>query len=279
MNWLQLSGAFELGLIYALVAMGVYITFRIIDFPDLTVDGSFALGGVVAIVLLLNHYPPLLATFIATLCGAMAGILTGYLHTRWNILGILASILVMTALYSVNLRLMNQPNVALQNELTLFSWGSILWITALIVILSLVILVCFFHTHFGLAMRATHVNMAICHAYGIQTTLMKIIALALSNGIVALSGALFAQSQGFADISMGTGTIIVGLASVILGESLFSPKQVVYALLACIIGSILYRVAIVLALNGNQFGLLPSDLNLITALLVISTLILPRLKQ
>lgn len=278
MNSLQLYGALELGLIYALVAIGVYITFRLIDFPDLTVDGSFSLGAAMAAVLLVKGYSPILATFLASISGIFAGILTGYLHTRWKILGILASILVMTALYSVNLRLMGQPNIALLNESTLFSSGSITSISAFIVLGVFLLLFWFFHTHVGLAMRATSTNTAICHAYGVPTALLKVAALGISNGIVALSGALFAQSQGFADIGMGTGTIIVGLAAVILGESLLSPRLIATAIFACILGSILYRLSIVFALNTNQFGLLPSDLSMITSVLVVTTLILPRFR-
>lgn len=278
MNWLEISGALEMGLIYALVAIGVYITFRLIDFPDLTVDGSFTLGGALAAILLVKGLSPFLATLMASCGGIIAGTLTGYLHTRWRILGILASILVMTGLYSVNLRLMGQPNITLLNEVSLFSYAPALAIVSAIALLSLGILVWFFSTHYGLSMRATSMNTAICHAYGIPSNRLKTVALALSNGIVALSGAIFAQAQGFADISMGTGTIIMGLAAVILGESLLSPRIIVSALIACIIGSILYRIAIVFALNTQSIGLLPSDLNLVTTLLVIGTLILPRIK-
>lgn len=278
MNWIEISGALELGLIYALVAIGVYITFRLIDFPDLTVDGSFTLGGALAAVLLVKGQSPILATVVAGTGGVIAGMLTGYLHTRWKILGILASILVMTGLYSVNLRLMGQPNIALLNETTLFTYGPTLAVISIIVLLMLSLIVWFFYTHYGLSMRATSMNTAICHAYGIPTQRLKTVALGLSNGIVALSGAVFAQVQGFADISMGTGTIIFGLAAVILGESLLSPRMIASALIACLIGSILYRLAIVFALNTQGLGLLPSDLNLVTTLLVVGTLILPRLR-
>ncbi|MGE3319166.1 MAG: ABC transporter permease [Candidatus Berkiella sp.] len=278
MNSLQLIGAIELGLIYALVAIAVYISFRLIDFPDLTVDGSFTLGGAIAAVLLVNGHPALMATLIAIVGGLMAGLVTGFLHSKLNILAILASILVMTGLYSVNLRIMSQPNIALLNEPTLFSAGSVLMIILLIVMLTLGLLSWLFHTHFGLAIRATSMNPDICHAYGIRTNTLKVIALCLSNGIVALAGALFAQSQGFADISMGTGTIIIGLAAVIIGESLLSPRLMFHALLACILGAIVYRLAIVFALNAGQLGLEPSDLNLITTLLVVTTLILPRFR-
>lgn len=278
MNSLQLFSALELGLIYALVAIGVFITFRLIDFPDLTVDGSFTLGGAIAAILLVKGHSAVFATLIAIVGGLLAGFVTGFLHAKLKILAILASILVMTGLYSVNLRIMSQPNIALINEPTLFSSVSVLVTTLLIVVLILSLLCWFFHTHFGLAIRATSMNAPICQAYGISTHALKVVALSLSNAVVALAGALFAQSQGFADISMGTGTIIIGLAAVILGESLLSPRLIVTSLLACILGAIVYRIAIVFALNAGQLGLEPSDLNLITTLLVVATLLIPRFR-
>lgn len=278
MNSSQLIGVLELGLIYALVAIGVYITFRLIDFPDLTVDGSFTLGGAIAAVLLVKGYSAVFATVIAIGGGILAGTMTGFLHSQFKILAILASILVMTGLYSVNLRIMSQPNIALLNEPTLFSSGSALLTISLILVVALSTLLWFFHTHLGLAVRATSSNMAICHAYGIPTHTLKIVALSLSNGIVALGGALFAQTQGFADISMGTGTVIIGLAAVILGETLLSPRLIITALLACVVGAIVYRIAIMFALNAGQLGLEPSDLNLITSLLVVTTLMIPRFR-
>ncbi len=274
MNILQLLGSCELGLIYALVAIAVYISFRVIDFPDLTVDGSFPLGAAVSASLLINGCNPLLSCGLALLAGLLSGALTGYLSVRWNILGLLAGILTMTALYSINLRVMgNSPNIALLNEPTLFKdmnvAGVLLAITAAVILL----LKRFFSSHFGLGMRAAGINAKAGAAYGIRTGRMKIVALAISNSLVALAGALFAQSQGFADISMGTGTVIVGLASVIIGETIFRPKSIGLALVACMIGSVIYRVVISLALNAHEFGLKASDLNLVTAILVTLTMI------
>ncbi len=275
----QLLGTIEIGLIYALVAMGVYISFRLIDFPDLTVDGSFTLGASVAAVLISTHHHPLFATLMASIAGASAGALTGYLNVRWQILGLLAGILTMTALYSINLRIMGKPNISILNEPSLFSHGSIWLIMSLIVIACVLILIWLFATEFGLSIRAIGINPRVSRAYGISVGKIKIIALALSNALVAFSGALFAQSQGFADISMGTGTIIVGLAAVIIGESLLPSKKMAIALIACIIGSILYRIAIGFALNAHHIGLQASDLNIMTAALVALTMIVPKFKM
>ncbi|WPY00832.1 ABC transporter permease [Candidatus Trichorickettsia mobilis] len=278
MNQLQFLGALEIGLIYALVAVAVFITFRIIDFPDLTVDGTFALGAAVSAAMITVGYNPWVATIAAILAGAVAGTVTGYLHVKWDILGLLAGILTMTALYSINLRIMQRPNIAIIDDLTVFSMSSVITITFIIVVILILLLTSFFATEFGLAIRAVGINSKVSTAYGINVGLMKIIALSLSNGIVALAGSLFTQSQGFADISMGTGVVIGGLASVIIGEAILHPKKIWIGLITCVFGSIAYRIAIALALNANDIGLEASDLNLITAALVAITMRLHKLK-
>ncbi|PCJ26285.1 MAG: ABC transporter permease [Rickettsiales bacterium] len=279
MNQLQLLGAMEIGLIYALVAIGVYITFKIIDFPDLTVDGSFTLGAAVSSAMIFAGYDPYFSTLMAIIAGGLAGMLTGYLNVRWDILGLLAGILTMTALYSINLRIMGRPNIAMIDSETVFGSWSIIVISLIIVIVAILALTRFFASEFGLAIRAVGINPKVSTSYGIRVGAMKVIALGLSNAIVALAGSLFAQSQGFADISMGTGTIIVGLASVIIGEALVHPERVWVSLVTCTIGSILYRIAIAFALNAHDIGLEASDLNLITALLVAVTMIATRWKK
>lgn len=273
MNQLQLLGAVEIGLIYSLVAIGVYITFKVIDFPDLTVDGSFTLGAAVSSAMIFAGYNPYIATIVSILSGACAGWFTGYLNVRWNILGLLAGILTMTALYSINLRIMGRPNIAIIDEGTVFGSWPIILVILLITIVTILKLTRFFASEFGLAIRAVGINPKVSSAYGIKVGMMKIVALAISNGIVALAGSLFAQSQGFSDISMGTGTIIVGLASVIIGEALVHPERIWVGLVTCAVGSILYRIAIAFALNAHDIGLEASDLNLITALLVTITMI------
>ncbi len=279
MNQLQFLGALEIGLIYGLVALGVYLTFRIIDFPDLTVDGSFTLGAAVSAIMISLDYNPWLATSMAIVAGGLAGSITGYLNVRWNILGLLAGILTMTALYSINLRVMGKPNIALINKATIFNFNPIITSTSIIIILVILLLARFFASEFGLSVRAIGINPKVSTAYGINVGKLKVITLALSNAIVALGGSLFTQSQGFADISMGNGTVIVGLASVIIGESILHPKKVMAWLVACIVGSILYRIVIAFALNANDIGLEASDLNLITAMIVAFTMILPKLKK
>lgn len=277
MNALQVLGACELGLIYGLVALGVYISFRVIDFPDLTVDGSFPLGAAVTASLLVQGCSPVLSFIVALFAGLLAGAVTAYLSVRWNILGLLASILTMTALYSINLRIMGQqPNIALINEPTLFQDYSVLNVLFVLTVVTVLLLKMFFSSDFGLAMRASGINPKAGSAYGVSSGKVKFIALSMSNGLVAAAGALFTQSQGFADISMGTGTIVIGLASVIIGESVFHPRSLGLALFACVIGSVLYRLVISLALNASEIGLQASDLNLLTAALVATTTILAK---
>lgn len=279
MNFLQFLGSIELGLIFAIVAIGVYITFRIIDFPDLTVDGSFTLGAAVSIALISAGFNPYLATFCAMVAGFIAGSITGYLNVKWDILGLLAGILTMSALYSINLRIMGRPNIAIIDDLTIFRDYSVVIFTLGVVILTILIFTRFFASEYGLSIRAIGINPRVSKAYGINVGRMKIIALAISNSLVALGGSLFAQSQGFADISMGTGTVIVGLAAVIIGEAAGRPKDILIALIACSLGSIIYRIAISFALNASDIGLEASDLNLITSMLVAFTMILPKLKK
>jgi putative ABC transport system permease protein len=280
MNTIQFLGALEMGLLYGIVAIGVYLTFRIINFPDLTVDGSFPLGAAVSATLIVNGFSPILATVAAIIAGAVAGFITGYLHVRWRILGLLSGILSMTALYSINLRIMGKPNIAVPIENTLFTESSVI-LPALSfgVILLIVLLAWFLRSQFGLALRATGINPKVSPTYGINVGVMTLVALSLSNGFVALAGCLFVQSHGFADATMGGGTLIMGLASVIVGETLFHSVRIWILVLSCVLGSILYRIAIALALNTHFAGLQSSDLNLITSGLIILALLLPQIKK
>jgi putative ABC transport system permease protein len=288
MSLYTLLGALEIGLIFGLVALGVLISFRILSFPDLTVDGSFPLGGAVAATMISLGYDPFFATAVAIGAGAVAGYITAWLNVRLNILALLASILMMTALYSVNLRIMGKPNVPLISEPTIFSVLQPEWmsdfvarplILVVIVIAAKFLLDWFFSSEMGLAMRATGANARMARAQGIATGRATLIAMALSNALVALAGALFAQTQGGADISMGIGTIVIGLAAVIIGENILPARRLVWATFAVIIGAILYRFFIALALNSDFIGLQAQDLNLITAVLVMVVLILPMAKR
>lgn len=287
MSLFSLLGALEIGLIFSLVALGVLISFRILRFPDLTVDGSFPLGGAVAATLISAGSDPFAATLAATAAGALAGLLTGWLNVRLRIMDLLASILVMIALYSINLRIMGRPNVPLIMEPTLFTVlqapGIVDYVMRPLLLVGVVFVVkfaldAFFATQTGLAMRATGSNPRMSRAQGIHTGAMVLGGMALSNALVGLAGALFAQTQGGADISMGVGTIVIGLAAVIVGESILPSRRLVWVTLAVILGALVYRFFIALALNSEFIGLQAQDLNLVTAVLVTFALVLPRLK-
>lgn len=288
MSLYTLLGALEIGLIFSLVALGVLISFRILTFPDLTVDGSFPLGGAVAATMIAAGYNPFLATGVAILAGALAGFTTAWLNVRLKIMDLLASILMMIALYSINLRVMGRPNVPLINEPTIFSILLPDWmpdyverplVLLVVVIVAKLLLDWFFSSEIGLALRATGANARMARAQGIATGRATLAGMALANALVALGGALFAQTQGGADISMGIGTIVIGLAAVIIGENILPARRLVLTTLAVILGAILYRFFIALALNSDFIGLQAQDLNLVTAVLVMLALVLPMGKR
>lgn len=274
-----LNGAFELGLLYSLMALGVYITFRILDFPDLTVDASFTTGAGVAAVLITNGTSPWLACLAAFGAGAVAGAITGLLHTKGKINGLLSGILMMIALYSINMRIMGKPNIGLMGSdiTTIFSGVKVLVIMPIIVIVIKILLDLFFKTDLGLSLRATGDNERMIRSFGTNTDTTKILGIALSNGLVALSGSFVAQQSGFADISMGVGMIVIGLASVIIGEALFGARSVFQATLAVVLGSIVYRIIIGLAYQSDFLEV--SDLKLITAVIVIIALVFPSMQK
>jgi putative ABC transport system permease protein len=266
------------------MAIGVYLTFRILDFPDLTVDGSFTTGAAVAAVGIINGVPPLLATVAAFAAGLVAGLVTGLLHTKGNINGLLAGILTQIGLYSINLRIMGRANLPLLRETTLITplreagltgTAVSVGIFLLVALAVLAVVVWFLHTDVGLAMRATGDNPDMIRSFGVNTDTQKLLGLALSNGLVALSGALIAQFQGFADIGMGIGLIVAGLASVIIGQAILGRSSIAVAASAVVLGSVLYRVVIQVALLA---GLNPNDMKLISAILVIIALVLPQWK-
>jgi putative ABC transport system permease protein len=277
-------GAVELGLIYGLVALGVFLSFRVLNFPDLTVDGSFPLGAAVVATAITSGIDPWLGTALAMVAGAIAGLVTAVLNVRFKILHLLASILTMIALYSINLRIMGRPNIALLAESTVLTpfeelgwWPLLVRPLFLVVVVAVVavLLIRFLLSELGLAMRATGANPRMAEAQGIPIGGITCLGMALSNALVALAGALFAQSQGSADISMGVGVIVVGLAAVILGEAIVPGRRIALATLGCILGSILYRLAVAFALNADVLGLQAQDLNLLTAILVALAMVLP----
>lgn len=289
MSMIAFFGALESGLVYALMALGVLISFRILDFPDLTADGSFPLGGAVAALAIVSGINPWMACILGMFAGAAAGTVTALLNVKLGILHLLSGILVMTALYSVNLRIMGAPNLSLLGEPTVFApfiqGSNGVWVRVLValgvVVIAKLFLDWFFSTQTGLAMRATGSNTKMAQAQGINTSWMIVLGIAISNGLIALSGALFVQTQGGADVSIGIGTIVIGLAAVIIGETVLTAKRTFWITLSVIIGAVLYKLFIQIALSSQtlrSIGFGPQDLNLVTALLVVIVLMLPKFR-
>lgn len=275
-------GAIVLGLLYALMALGVYITFRILDFPDLTVDGSFTTGGAIAAIMLTQGYNPAIATIAAFAGGLAAGAVTGLLHTKGKINGLLSGILMMILLYSINIRIMGKPNTSLSKLETILTpiskpIGLYILVMLIVVIMIKIAVDVFLHTDVGLALRATGDNARMIRSFGANTDNTKIIGISLSNGLVATSGALIAQHGANADVNMGVGMIVVGLASVIIGEAILGTRTVFIATLAVILGSIVYRIVIAFALRSEFLE--ASDTKLITALIVIIALVIPYIQR
>jgi len=297
-----LLGAFTIGLILSLLALGVFLSFRIFAFPDITAEGSLTLGAAVAATLLTLGWTPLAATLVGFVAGTLAGTCTGTLHTRFGINGLLAGILVMTALYSVNLHIMGRSNIPLMGRatlatqadtlgqrflgaaesITLVGWEvssrdvSVLLFSAAAIGAAGAVLYVFLRTNLGTAMRATGDNDQMIRALGVNHGSMITLGLAISNGLIALAGALLAQYQGFADVQMGIGMVVWGLASVIIGEALVGTRQLGYAIIGAVMGSVLFRLLVAIAL---RWGLNPNDLKLITAVFVFLALILPGLLE
>lgn len=304
--FLSLFGAVEAGFIYAIIALGVYLSFRVLDFPDLTVDGSFVTGAAVAAISIINGVPPIVATILATLAGFLAGCLTGLLHTKGRINPLLSGILMMTALYSINLKIMGRPSLPLLNESTVFkqlgkiweplgvdaffermlsaigferfpSTWAIIFVMIIIVIIVKLITDYYLKTEVGLALRATGDNQRMIRSLSANTDTLIIIGIGFSNGLVGLAGGLFTQYSGSANVEMGIGLIITGLASVIIGEALFGTKNIVRTTLAVICGAVIYRIVVTFALRAKFLE--TGDMKLITALLVIVALVTPKLIQ
>ncbi|WP_182914516.1 ABC transporter permease [Paenibacillus sp. 1011MAR3C5] len=273
----SLVGAVELGLLYALMALGVYITFRILDFPDLTVDGSFTTGAAIGTVMTIAGTPPWLAVIFAFFGGAAAGTLTGLLHTKGKVNGLLSGIIMMIALYSINLRILGKPNVPLRGEANVFDGASVLVIGLILAVVAKVGLDMFFKTNMGLSLRATGDNSRMIRSFGANTDITIIMGVALSNALVACSGALIAHSQNAANNSMGIGMIVIGLASVIIGEAIFGAKTIFRATLAVVLGAIIYRIIYALALRVEWLD--AQDMKLITAVIIVCALVVPTVRR
>lgn len=277
-------GAIELGLIYAVMGMGVYLSFRVLNIPDLTIDGSFTCGCAAGAVCTMASHP-YLGMGAAFVCGMLCGLVTGILITRFRIQPILSGILTMTALYSVNLRIQGgKPNISMFGQKTIFTEiqdllgkdaGSIVMIIFILAVVCFVLYL-FLNTQLGLSMRATGSNEAMVRASSINANQMKVIGLALANGIIAFAGALLAQYQGFADVSSSSGKMVLGLASIIVGEAFFGHRTIIRSITSVIVGSLIYRFLLTFAL---QFGLNASDLNLFSAALVALSISLPYMKK
>lgn len=284
-------GASELGLIFAIMSLGIFITFKILNFPDLTVDGSFTLGCVVSALFAVNGHP-FIGILMATLAGSMAGFVTGFLHTKMKVQYILAGILTMTALYSINLKIgEGKPNFSLFGKETIFSSfknslesmgmptfmieNHKLLLVLLVVIIVTFLLYLFFKTQTGMAIRATGDNESMVRASSINTDAMKIAGLALANAFVGLSAAIFTQYQQFYDISLGIGMMVVGLTSIILGETIFGKRSILNSFIALILGAIIYRILLAFALS---LGMNPNDWKLLCAILVATAISLPTIK-
>ena len=293
MNVLQtlIGNTFEQGLLFAFLGLGVLLTFRFFRFPDLTAEGSYPLGGAVVAALLVSGINPFAATLAAALAGAAAGVVTALIHTRLRINAIIAGIILMTAVYTVDLRVMGRANTPLLSTPSVFgdivavanavglpireSVVTNIVILAVFVAVVAILMAAFLRTDLGLAVRATGENETMIQALGVDTGWTKIVGLALSNFLIALSGALVAQNHGFADIGMGIGILVTGAAAVLIGEAVFGDRAIKVWIFAAIVGVLIYRLLVVLAL---YVGLQPTDLKLITAVLLLLALALPKLK-
>lgn len=278
-------GAISLGLLWAVMTIGVYITFRILDFADLTVEGSIAMGASIAAQLIAMGVDPFLATLLSLLGGMLAGFVTGILHTKLRIPALLSGILTMIALYSINLRIMGKANISLLRVRTVYTvfeglglgrTGAVIALGLICISLLVAVLYWFFGTEIGSAIRATGNNPNMVRAQGINTNTTKILGLIISNGLVALSGGLIAQSQSYADVQMGVGSIVIGLASVIIGEVLFGKKNFMSRLISLVFGSVTYRIIIAVVL---KLGMPANDLKLFTAITVAIALSLPVIRK
>lgn len=280
-----ITSAIGQGLLWGLLGVGLFLTFRILDFPDMTVEGTFPLGAAVSVTAITHGVDPLLATVLAFGVGMLAGLITGLLYTKGKIPILLAGILVMTACYSINLRIMGTSNVSLLGHHTLFSgafltslppfFDSVL-LGLLIITVVVALLALFLQTELGQAFIATGDNEKMAKSLGIHTDQMKNLGLMVSNGLIAVSGALIAQSDGYSDVNMGIGIIVIGLASIIIGEVVFGELTMNQRLVAVVCGSIIYRFVLLLVLKA---GFNTNDLNLISSLVLALCLMLPTLRQ
>lgn len=289
----DIQGGATLGIIWGIMALGLYLTYRVLNYADLTVDGSLTLGGAMSAVLIAGGMQPILAILLATVGGMLAGAVTGFLHTKLKIPDLLAGILTQFGLFSINLRIMGKANFGLLNEVTLFSqikelgvpskWAGLV-VGVVFVVILIIATYCFFGTEIGCALRATGNNPDMVKAMGANTKAYVVLGLVVGNGLVAMSGAILAQYQGYADINMGVGTIVIGLAAIMIGEVIFSKRTYIHRLAGVVIGSIVYRIIIAfvlrISLNSNfVIKITADDMKLITAIIVVIALVAPGIKD
>ncbi|MDR1433258.1 MAG: ABC transporter permease [Puniceicoccales bacterium] len=280
MNTLEIVSGVEIGLIYGIAAIGICLTFRLIDFPDMTCDGSFVLGAAISGILIKSGCNPWLALCAATLGGALAGLATGIIHSFFKISNLLSGILTAFMLYSINLRVMGGvPNIPLIGAATIFSGASAIAVLTCTCLTVVAIFTYLLATDFGLALRSVGQSKGVSTNYGVNIRLANAVALMLSNALIGLSGAIFNQHQCFADISQGVGTLVIGLAAVMIGEKLFPCWSYLLIVPACVVGSIVYRIFIGFALHSEILGLKTQDLNLITGLLIIIAMAAPKFRR
>ncbi|GHA00911.1 hypothetical protein DC083_03215 [Ignatzschineria ureiclastica] len=271
----ELVMSLELGLIYGIVGMGIYLTFRIIDFPDLTCDGSFVLGAAISSILIKAGVDPFISLIFALMGGALAGALTGILNSFFKVTDLLAGILVAFMLYSINLHVMNgTPNISLLMSPTIFITNNLVVLGGIAVVL-IALFTFLLNTDIGLSLRAVGQNKRLCMNGGVSVKWMIILGVAMGNALIAMGGALFSQQQGFTDISAGVGTIISGFAAVIIGERILPFRSIWIKLLSCIVGSIVYRIVTSLALHAEFLHLKSYDFNLVAGLLIIIIMAMP----
>ncbi|MDR2766512.1 MAG: hypothetical protein LBB63_03580 [Holosporaceae bacterium] len=268
----ELITGLEIGLIYGVLAIGIHLTFRVINFPDLTCEGSFVFGSTVSAVLIKAGCDPWTSLAAATAAGGLAGFLTGALHVWLKIDDLLSGLVVAFMLYSVNLRIMGMnPNIPLVDQATIFCGGGRPLFQISAVVLSVTALfVYLLNTDFGLGLRSIGQNKHFAAACGVNVSTMTIVGLTAANGLVGLSGAIYANHQGFCDVSQGIGCLVMGLASVIIGEKILKFSNVSWSIVACVVGSVVYRLFIAVAIHSDTFYLKTQDLNLITGLMIIA---------
>ncbi|NRB10628.1 MAG: hypothetical protein HRU35_03305 [Rickettsiaceae bacterium] len=273
----EIMMSLEIGIIYGIVVIGIYLTFRVIGFQDLTCDGSFVFGAVVSALLVKGGYNPAISLLMALLAGSLAGFITGIINTYLKISELLSGILVAFMFYSINLRIMNGvPNIALIDVDTIFTNITTLKILGILIFIICILISFIFFTDFGLALRAIGQNKRLARNGGVNVKAMIIIGFSLSNGLIALGGGIYSQYKGFVDVGQGLGTIISGLAALIIGEQLFTYRSIMFKLINCLLGSIIYRLFISFALHSDVIGLETQDLNLITGLMIISVMYISR---